>query len=425
MRSAILAATMLVLLFSGAAHGGSFRVIHDFCAEANCTDGWRPNGGLAIDPQGNLYGTARSGGAAAQGTVYELNRGRGKQFTLKTLHSFCQEDDCADGYWAEGVIRDTSGNLYGMTQNGGTSYDGTAYELTPRRGGEWKYTRLTTFDGAHGILPIGTFGYAGAASGLPYDGTSPLYGTTDFGGTGPNGGTVFTLTPDGAHWNFETIFNFTPAGDDNSQPAGAPVLDASGNLFGATLARDGEIYELTPNGGGWSEQIVYTPCSSCNDKTAGPGELAIDAAGTLVGATGYGGPYCTGAEGHTHRCGGGIFKLAPAGTDWSYTALYDFCAETNKCRDGNEDRVFPAAPVIDASGNIYGTVPHGGKHGFGVLFRIGTDGAYEVVHDFCALANCSDGGIPDHLVMAADGVLYGIATQGGANGGGTVFAFTP
>ena len=422
MRSAILAATTLVLLFSGAAHGGSFRVIHDFCAEAKCADGSFPYGSLAIDPQGNLYGTAQGGGTAAHGTVYELNRGRGKQFTLKTLYSYCKEDDCPDGYEAEGVIRDISGNLYGVMQEGGTSHDGLAYELAPRRNGEWKHTILKTFDDSHGGLPLGTFGYAGSASGLPYDGASPLYGTTHFGGTDPLGGTVFTLTPEGAHWKYETIFNFTDGADDNSEPAGAPVLDASGNLFGTTTDRAaGEIYELIPGGGGWSEQIVYTPCFSCNDKTYGPGELAIDAAGTLIGGMAYGGPYCTG---HSQRCGGGIYKLAPAGTDWDYTALYDFCAKNKQCRDGNEDTTYPAAPVIDASGNIYGTVSRGGKHGFGVLFRIGTDGTYEDVHDFCALANCSDGSYPHNLVMAADGVLYGIATQGG-NGAGAVFEFKP
>ena len=102
----------------------------------------------------------------------------------------------------------------------GTSSDGTAYQLTPRRGGEWKYTLLKAFDGKNGDLPIGTFGYAGSASGLPYDGTSALYGTTDFGGTSPTGGTIFTITPDGGHGTFQTIFNFTPHGDANAQHSG-------------------------------------------------------------------------------------------------------------------------------------------------------------------------------------------------------------
>lgn len=39
MRSAIIPAAMLVLLFGGAAQGASFRVIHSFCSESNCTDG--------------------------------------------------------------------------------------------------------------------------------------------------------------------------------------------------------------------------------------------------------------------------------------------------------------------------------------------------------------------------------------------------
>ncbi|HEX4859815.1 MAG TPA: choice-of-anchor tandem repeat GloVer-containing protein [Rhizomicrobium sp.] len=428
MRSVIVPAAMLVLLFGGTAQAGSLRVIHDFCAQALCTDGDAPNGNLVIDPQGNVYGTAEGGGAPQHGLVYELKRGHGKQFTFETLYTFCTEDGCPDGYQAEGVIRDTSGNLYGMTEGGGTSNDGTAYMLTPRHGGAWKYTKLKIFNGNDGDLPIGTFGYAGSESGLPYDGTSPLYGTTVSGGTSPTGGTVFTITPDGGHWTFQTIFNFTAQGDANEDPAGTPVLDASGNLFGTTLVNGnlGEVYELSPDGGGgWNEHIVYTFCGGCNDNTAGAGELAMDASGSLIGITSYFGPYCSGHGLHTVRCGGGVFKLAPDGANWDYTALYDFCAKSKKCSDGSEDMIFPPAPVIDAFGNIYGTTRRGGKYGSGVLFRIGTDGSYEVVHNFCAQAGCADGKTPDHLVMAADGSLYGNTVEGGASNGGTVFEFTP
>jgi len=414
---------MLVLLFGGAAQGASFRIVHNFCEETNCTDGQNPLGHLTIDAQGNLYGTANGGGAANRGTLYELKRGHGRQFTLKTLYSFC--DGCQGGQQPiSGVIRDTSGNLYGMTELGGASGKGVAYKLTPRRNGEWTQTVLQTFTGSNGSYPYATFAYAGATSGLPYDGISPLYGTTLTGGTDPNAGTMFALTPDGANWTFETIFNFsTVAGSTTgARPTATPVVDAAGNVFGTAGSRT--VYMLVHGDEGWSEETIYNFCSGCNDNTATPSGLTMDAAGALVGGAGSGGPYCTPGHHGPRRCGGGIYKLTPDGTSWDYTALYDFCAKSKACRDGKIETV-AIPPVVDASGNVYGTASDGGKYGFGVLFRIRTDGVYEVLHDFCKPGDCRDGLTPDQLVMAADGSIYGITVQGGPNNAGALFEFQP
>src|SRR6516165_5239092 len=51
-------------------------------ASFNSTDGANPYAGLIMDGSGNLYGTAESGGAANDGTIFELAHGRG---TLTTL----------------------------------------------------------------------------------------------------------------------------------------------------------------------------------------------------------------------------------------------------------------------------------------------------------------------------------------------------
>lgn len=423
MRSAIVSTAMLVLVFGGTAQGASYRILHDFCAEMDCADGAYPFGSMALDTQGNLYGTA-SGGTGHSGIVFELQRGRGKKFKIQTLYNFCKEDGCLDGQLPHGVIRDVSGNLYGMTYYGGTSNDGVAYRLAPRRKGDWKQTLLQTFAGPNGSTPDDAFGYVGATSGQPYDGTSPLYGTTVDGGTDPQGGTVFTLTPNGAHWTFETIYNFISGSGNAGSPFTTPVLDASGNLFGTTADGSGAVYELTHGGGGWSEKVLYAFCDTCNDNTIWPGELTFDTAGALVGATASSGPYC-GFDGQPVRCGGGVFRLAPDGAAWDYSALYYFCAKNKQCRDG-EDGEISNAKVGDASGNTYGTASSGGKYHGGVLYRIRTDGTYEVVHDFCSTSSCTDGGEPEQLIVAADGkTLYGIAAYGGAYGKGLIFEYAP
>jgi uncharacterized repeat protein (TIGR03803 family) len=71
---------------------GKYTVLHSFCAQTNCTDGaygeW-----LTLGADGNFYGVTYEGGAANQGTIYEVTR-NGK-FT--TLYSFCAQANCTDG----------------------------------------------------------------------------------------------------------------------------------------------------------------------------------------------------------------------------------------------------------------------------------------------------------------------------------------
>jgi uncharacterized repeat protein (TIGR03803 family) len=94
--------------------------LYAFCSQKNCTDGQRPmSGPLAMDGNGNLYGTTYFGGAynncngAACGVVYKLDAAGNET----VLHSFTGGSDGADP-WA-GVILDKSGDLYGTAALGG------------------------------------------------------------------------------------------------------------------------------------------------------------------------------------------------------------------------------------------------------------------------------------------------------------------
>lgn len=428
MRSTVTLSTMLVLSFGSAAQGADFRVIHDFCtASQDCSDGGYPLGSLTVDAKGNVYGTALVGGPKDAGTVYELKRGHGGQYALKVLYTFCREADCDDGAQpVGGVIRDVNGNLYGMTMSGRGSQDGTVFKLAPRRHGEWTQTVLQFFDGTNGSLPQAGFGYAGATSGLPYDGVSPLYATTKLGGSDATAGTVFEARPDGDGWQFETIANFGHFDEAGFNPINTPVVDAAGNVFVTTGGGVGNesVIALTHGDDGWSEAPVYRFCETCNDQTVRPEGLTLDAAGALIGAAGSAGPYCMTRHHRPWRCGGGIFKLTPDGTDWGYSALYDFCAANNQCVDGVVGMNAPA-PVIDAAGNIYGATHDGGSYGGGVLFRIRTDGTYEALHQFCSSQDCPDGSHPAGLGISAEGRIYGVTSQGGARASGTAFEYIP
>ena len=109
---------------------GNYSVTYNFCARANCTDGSEPLdlGGLAIDPSGNLYGTAANGGKNKGGTVFKLSGS-----TLSVLHSFCPKGNCATGGASPrgSLLQDSSGNLFGTTEYGGKHGQGVIFEWTP------------------------------------------------------------------------------------------------------------------------------------------------------------------------------------------------------------------------------------------------------------------------------------------------------
>ena len=89
---------------------------------AGGTDGAHP-AGLVMDASGNLYGTTDGGGASNDGTVFKITPAG----TESVLYSFAGG---ADGAHPAGLVLGADGNLYGITANGGTSNDGTVFKIT-------------------------------------------------------------------------------------------------------------------------------------------------------------------------------------------------------------------------------------------------------------------------------------------------------
>lgn len=101
---------------------GSERVLYSFGAAAG--DGCDPAGDL-IFVNGRLYGTTGYGGAHNHnGTVFGISlTGTGE----RVLHSF---SGGRDGSHPQAALLNVGGTLYGTTQKGGTSNDGTVFALT-------------------------------------------------------------------------------------------------------------------------------------------------------------------------------------------------------------------------------------------------------------------------------------------------------
>jgi uncharacterized repeat protein (TIGR03803 family) len=182
--------------FSGVAYvvpkTGGQSVLHAFSGGPN--DGSPHLSALTRDSAGNLYGTAEIGGANGVGAVFEISG-----TTEKLLYSFLHGTNDGGAPWG-GVVRDGGGNLYGSTEGGGTNGVGTVFKLSSS--GTEKV--LMNFPGTPGEqVPF---------AGVIRDSAGNLYGTTYNGGAFGSNGTVYDLNKSGAQ-TFLFSFNQFDGGE--------------------------------------------------------------------------------------------------------------------------------------------------------------------------------------------------------------------
>ena len=357
---------------------------------------------------------------------------RAQAQTETVLYSFSGEAD-GNGPTA-GLVADSAGNLYGMTQSGGQTTGncsnnqgcGVIFELSPNGSGGWTETVLYTFTGGtDGAFP----------STLLMDTAGNLYGVADSGGAvtnkdcSPYGcGVVFELSPSSSSWA-ETVlysFHFT----DGERPTSL-TRDAAGDFYGTTLLggslNSGTVFRLSPGSTGWIHTLLYTFPGGTGGSQ--PNGLVFGPAGSLYGTVAYGG------AGDDPNCGfvgcGFVYKLASgSGGGWHESTIYTFT--------GGTDGGVPNGLIVDASGRIYGTTmyggtpPCGGKTGCGVVFRLisGVSGWRESV--IYAFTGTNGKNPAANLAEDASGNLYGTTTEGGAkssncdaSGCGLVFKLAP
>ncbi len=370
------------------AQAQTFSVFHNFTGSA---DGANPLNGLIVDSSGNLYGTASSGGATDNGTVFKIDtagtatilhsfnggadgqnpqsvllrnssgdlfgttltggaHGAGTVFMVtpagkeSVLYSFTGG---ADGAAPQaGLTRDSAGNLYGTASAGGANANGVVFELVhPKaKGGAWSEQVLCSFGPSpDGAVPV---------AGVTFDSAGNLYGTASGGGT-YGYGAIFELTPSASGWS-ETIIHSFQNADDGGVPYATLIYDKAGDFFGAATdggtGGGGTIFKLTPGAGGWTFAVIYS----------NPGwgisgafrHLALDTSGNLYGTT-----HCDGAY-----SAGSVYELTPANGTWTYTSLYEFT--------GGTDGLYSFSNPVLYQGAIYGTTNEGGSHSMGVVFKV-------------------------------------------------------
>lgn len=103
-------------------------VVHNVCTARNCADGTGDVGPMVVDATGNVWGAMSAGGANGKGVIFKI----GTDGSYATTYSFCALANCADGATPQGGLTiDPAGNLYGTTSAGGSLGQGEVFEFTP------------------------------------------------------------------------------------------------------------------------------------------------------------------------------------------------------------------------------------------------------------------------------------------------------
>ncbi len=358
-----------------------------------------------------------------------------------TLYVFQGKPHAGGAYGS--LLAGSNGELYGITNQGGTRNAGAVFEVSSSGAEQVLHSFRGGNDGA------------GSESGLIAGNGGVLYGMTDFGGgasTCPlsNGcGTVFETVPNDSGYTEHVLYAFKGP-PDGAEPLGNLYLDKSGTLYGTTnsggastacadsigVVGCGTVFKLVPAGSGYSEKVLYSFQGGAGGKFP-KDTLIADAKGALYGTTQYGGGTsgCFEISVADTSCGT-AFKLLPSGAE---RFLYRFQGGAN---DGGN----PRAALLDGKGGgdrrprpLFGVTQFGGSTtacnslGCGTAELVPAKSGYaeRIIHNLSTTPgdghNLSD---QNGLIADASGNLFGTTVQGGKGGStkcgcGTVFELTP
>src|ERR1700674_1933075 len=260
---------------------------------------------------------------------------------------------------------------------------------------------VTTFAcSGNKLKRVGPCPHGGEPTSLIQGSDGNFYGTTFVSSEGnqsqPNGGTVFSVTPNG---QFTLLHTFLP-GPGNNYP--------NGNNPGSIIeGSDGNLYGVTSNGGGPGQGVLYRVsrksgfkvihqfCSAknCTDGYI-PETMVAGTDGNLYGLTIAGG---------TGNCFSGcvaIFRCFPA--NGTYEVVFNF--------DGNADGSRPGSLTLAPDGSFYG-------FSGAILHYVPATGDFQLLPGTAFPLFGFDGSFPSSSMVIADGKIYGLYTiyqMGGA-----------
>lgn len=282
-------------------------------------------------------------------------------------------------------------NVFGTTYSGGSSRNGTIYEITP----EGYETNLYSFSGQpDGANPIGNLVLSG----------NILYGVTQNGGSNNNWGAIFSFSIGST--NDTILYRFGATPNDGYYPM-AGLLLIGNTLYGTTSGGgangNGIIFKINTDGSGYTDLHSFDDAD--NNDGANPQAPLL-----LIGTNLYGTTYSGGGDGE-----GTIFSICTNGS--GYTELYSFTG-------GQPDGANPQAGLLLFSNTLYGTTYSGGSNYDGTIFSFTIGSTQDAI--LYSFTNTPDGANPAAGLTLSGNTLYGTTYNGGAYGdvspGGTVFS---
>ncbi len=422
---------VVVCLFT-TAHAGaqSFTTLYKFEAPAANTItsplGSQPDTTPALGPDGAIYGMTTVGGQYGNGVVY---RYEGDSHQYKVLHTFSALDangDNADGATpGNALTAGPKGVFYGMASFGGPNGKGTIFKITA-----WgEFTVLHAFSAvdANGHNQDGEYPLRNVVIGS--DGN--LYGTTRTGGENDclfthGCGVAWTIDQRG---NFTVLHQFTGA----EGHAASLTEGMDGNLYGCAVwpatslppgpLPSGILYRMATSGQDFQVLYTFSQTNASGQNTDGADcyePLVEMRPGVFYGAAGNGGTNGNGVVFRYSLSNPGVVEVA-----------HEFSAANSAGQ--NWDGVGPDGPLaLGPDGTLYSNAAFGGANGSGVIYSIGEDGRFEVLHTFSATNATTganyDGAYADDGVILDGNKLIGIAIYGGKgspagynNSGGTLY----
>jgi len=354
----------------------TFTTLFDFNGPSGATPG--PAMQLVEGFDGYLWGTTTAGGSAGAGTIFKLNK---TTSFLSIVHSF----DSAVAYepWA-GLALAPNGVLYGTTAYGGTDNLGNFFSIS--RSGSFK-TPGVGFNGSNGSYPLAGLMHASSGyfygtdskgglygmgtifqvigggmilsvvdlqSEAPYttlvqDRHGVFYGTLPYGGTSGKG-EVFYMDALGAGM---TTHSFS--GPDGETPIAGLVQGSNGDFYGTTwyggTDNVGTIFTISATGSYFRTLHNFLFYKNGYKKGYNPMAALVEGSdGNFYGTASSGGFYDDGA----------IFKITPGG---QYSVIYSFSSSDES----------PSSALVQATdGNFYGTLQYGGANNLGIVYRLAT-----------------------------------------------------
>ncbi len=352
------------------------------------TNGKYPEGGVTIDSSGNLFGTMQEGGTFNDGTVWEIAKGSNVITTLATFNG-------ANGTWPiAGITLDSSGNMYGTTYKGGAYNVGTVWEIVRGTG---SIVTLADFNVTNGGNPY---------SGVTLDSHGNLFGATTGGGSNGRGAVWEIVKGSATITSVASFAGLGAYGDTNGYfPYGGLTIDRQGDLFGTTqaggISNKGIVWEIAAGSGTITTLAPFNGTNG-NDPT---GAVTLDSSGNLYGTT------------STGLNGGTVFEVARGSRTITTLATFD-----------GTNGYDPAAGVtLDSNGDLFGTTEYGGP---GYSVSGGTEGqgtVYEVAAGSGTVTTLfaftgANGEYPyAGVTLDSGGNLYGVAEEGGPGNDGTVW----